>query len=153
LGGRKLRVKEDELKVHRSYAQAKTRDSSRDSTSRFLTKSVHWNAEEKNIEFLELTSNEIDPIRSIFISNLAFSVSHKRLVQFLVNDMIMSDKKMELSVMKVKKIRFLLDSVGQSGGRAFVEFEHAFNAQEMVESVDRTTLQDRVVYARMMNEL
>lgn len=152
-------MKEDEgrqesRRQESDHRDSNSRQSDRDGgVSRFLTRHVRWNAEEKALELVDLDedSSNINPARSIYVSNLAFSVTHKRLAQFLVDDLIMSDRRMELAVLKVKRIRFMLDAVGQSKGRAFVEFDHELSAMEAVQRVDRTELQGRRVFARMMS--
>ena len=155
VAGRRVLVKEDNhIKKERDRSPAATVEGGRDST-RSLTRAVRWNEALKNIELVALdagSSDEINPARSLFVSNLSLSVTHTRLVQFLVNDMIMSDKKMELAVRRVKKVRFLLDAAGQSRGRAFVEFDHVESALETADRVHRTVLQDRFVFVRLMNK-
>lgn len=153
-------MKQDDPEEDRVKPGATGKDIKRGSShskARYLTRSVQWNAEEKSIELIELegssSCDELDSSRSIYVSNLSFNVTQKRLVQFLVNDMIMTDQKMELAVTKVKKVRFMLDAMGQSRGRAFVEFDNAESARDTAERVHRSPLQGRHVYARTMNEL
>lgn len=151
--GRKILVKENELKLERKYI--KPVEGVRVSQPSHNIMNVLWNTEEKLVDTVPSEEGDqgVDPARSMYVSNLDFSVSHKRLVQFIVNDMIMSDKKMEESVRKVKKVQFLVDTTGQSRGRAFVEFENAGDAQEAVHRIHGTPLRGRFVFARKMNTM
>ena len=152
--GRKILVKEDVAKSERKFVKPPA--GVRETQSLHSTKLVRWDPEDRSVELVATPAGgeeELAPERSVYVSNLAFDVSIRRLVQFLALDLILSDSKMQAMVGRVQKVRLLLSATGRSRGRAFVQFETARDAQEAVARIHSTPLRGREVYARLMNDL
>ena len=136
-------VKEDELREERIHSNSKSE------VRKHVTRSVVWNELDRTIDFTEPQDGDVDPVRTIFISNLAYSVTNKDLVYY-INDVLGSEIATGDGILNVTKVRMLLDSDGRSRGRAFVELDRAFTAQLAVDVMNHSTFHGRQVFVRLM---